>query len=58
VIRKAREDGVRIGDVEGNCVVEMFATALTWSFLHLGSLELRVAVEVGTCKAGELMPEV
>jgi hypothetical protein len=47
VIRKAREDGVRIGDVEGNCVVEMFATALTWSFLHLGSLELRVAVEVG-----------
>jgi len=46
VIRKARKDGVRIGDVEGGRVVEMFATVLTWSFLHPGSLELRVAVEV------------
>jgi hypothetical protein len=45
-MRKAREDGVRIGEVEGSCVVEMFATVLTWSFLHPGSLKLRVAVEV------------
>lgn len=46
MIRKARKDGLRIGDVEGSCVVEIFATVLTWSFLHPGSLELRVAVEV------------
>jgi hypothetical protein len=47
VIRKAREDEVRIGEVERSCVVEMFAMALAWSFLHLGSLELRVAVHGG-----------
>jgi len=37
----------------------MLAMALAWSFLHLGSLELRVAVDPAVhCKAGGCMPEV
>jgi hypothetical protein len=37
----------------------MFAMALAWSFLHLGSLELRVAVNPAVhCKAGVWVPEV
>jgi hypothetical protein len=44
---------VGIGNEEGSCVVGMFAMALAWSFLHLGSLELRVAVDQAVhCKAG------
>lgn len=32
---------------------------LAWSFLHLGSLELRVAVDPAVhCKAGVLVPQV